>query len=93
MKTYLMIGLIALCVLGAGCGVSGGAGADSPQRFLSIEGDVLTYVSFKTAAPVKNDAALPGDRDFEGVSLPDFLAGSDISGVPQSVWLVSSGDG
>jgi hypothetical protein len=93
----LTIGLIALCVLlavlGTGCGVLGGADADSPQRFLSIEGDVLTYVSFKTGAAVKNDAALPGDRDFEGVSLPDFLAGSDISGVPQSVWLISSGDG
>jgi hypothetical protein len=92
MKTYLTIGLIALYVFLAGCGV-GGSGSDTPQRFLSIEGDVLTYVSFKTAAPVKNDAALPGDRDFEGIALPEFLAGSELSGSPQSVWLISSGDG
>jgi hypothetical protein len=90
MKKALVAALVLTCLLTlTGCGNDSG----TPQRFLSIEGDVGTYVSYKTEAPSKNDDALPGDKDFDGVSLPDFLASSEISGTPVSVWLISSGDG
>ncbi|MDR1816262.1 MAG: hypothetical protein LBR00_06310 [Clostridiales Family XIII bacterium] len=83
--------VLAAALLLAACGAGGGG--ESPQRFLSIEGDVGQYVSYKTGTPVKDPAALPGDADFEGVALPEFLAGSEISGEPLAVWLCSSGDG
>jgi hypothetical protein len=69
------------------------AGVDGPLRFLSIEGDVSNYLSMNTGQTAQNDAALPGDLDFEGVPLTDFLSQSAISGTPSAIWLISSGDG
>jgi len=65
----------------------------TPIRFLSIEGDVREYRSFNTGVPVKNDEALPGDEDFEGVLLRDFLADSEPTRDDYTVDLISSGDG
>jgi hypothetical protein len=62
-------------------------------RFLSIEGDVGRNVIRNGGTPVANDAALPGDDDFEGVALTEFIAEADISGTPRTLYLVSSGDG
>jgi hypothetical protein len=89
----------------AGCGISGsgtsgrgdsgadGQGEATIQRFIGIEGDVERYVSYKTGNPVKNDAAKPGDTDFEGVPLTDFIAEAGVSGEPEDIWIMSSGDG
>jgi hypothetical protein len=65
----------------------------TPQRFIQIEGDVQKYVSFKTGTPVKNDSALPGDKDFEGTPLTEFVGKAGLSGTPRELWLMSSGDG
>jgi hypothetical protein len=46
-----------------------------------------------TADPVQNDAALPGDEDFEGVPLTEFIAVAEVSGTPRTLYLISSGDG
>lgn len=81
---------------GAEAGVGGDVpsnGSDEILRFLSIEGDVKNNISMRIGQAVKNDAARPGDADFEGVALPDFLSGSAISGTPSAIWLISSGDG
>ncbi|MDR2487202.1 MAG: hypothetical protein LBD12_04480, partial [Clostridiales Family XIII bacterium] len=67
--------------------------AGDPIRYLSIEGDVREHVFFQTGTPAKNDQALPGDSDFAGTPLTDFLSSSGISGRPESVYLISSGDG
>jgi len=86
-------------VILTGCKGHGAAGglqtkqASSQVRFLSIEGDVEVYRSFSTGAAVISDKAKPGDTDFEGVALNDFLADSKPSGVIGSVWLIASGDG
>jgi hypothetical protein len=78
----------------ASCDAGGNTADDvTPQRFIGIEGDVENYVSYKTGNPVKNDAAMPGDSDFEGVALTDFIADAIVSGEPEDIWLMSSGDG
>jgi hypothetical protein len=100
--------LCALLVV-ACAGVGGGADAADPPggtegadgtdgtgtlvRFLSIEGDVERSVIKNGGTPVGNDAALPGDEDFEGVPLVDFVAEAGVSGTPRTLYLVSSGDG
>jgi hypothetical protein len=72
---------------------SPGSDADTPQRFIQIEGDVEKYVSMKTGTPAKDDSALPGDADFEGVPLTEFIAEAGVSGSPREIWIMSSGDG
>jgi hypothetical protein len=67
--------------------------ATGPVRFLSIEGDVERSIIRNTGVPVKNDAALPDDEDFEGTPLADFIAEAGISGTPQTIYFASSGDG
>jgi len=74
-------------------GSENGNGKETPMRFLSIEGDVKEYRSFNTGDPVKNNKALPGDKDFEGVLLKDFLADSKPTRDEYSLDLISSGDG
>lgn len=86
--TFAMI-LIAILVT-LGLFLSGCASRSAPrstsssteERFLSIEGDVIDYRSMKT-----------GDQDFSGISLPEFLSESKISGTPKYIYLISSGDG
>jgi len=92
--------LVSAVVLALGfaisaCALQGGAapGAESGVRFLSIEGDVDRNVIFNTGTPVKNDAALPGDQDFEGTPLTDFISQAGISGTPREIYFQSSGDG
>ncbi|MDR0852617.1 MAG: hypothetical protein LBN36_08980 [Clostridiales Family XIII bacterium] len=74
-------------------GSGGTAAADASVRFLSIEGDVAQNVIKNSGTPVKNDGALPGDADFEGIPLTDFIAEAGISGDPKTIYLFSSGDG
>jgi hypothetical protein len=92
----LLVGMLSLAACaGAGTGVdtSTSGGAAEPVRFLSIEGDVKHNIIRNSGVPVQNDAALPGDEDFEGIPLTDFIAEAGISGTPQTLYLVSSGDG
>jgi hypothetical protein len=88
---------VALALALSGCDGQGAgsedAGADTPQRFLQIEGDVAKYVSMKTGEPVRDDGAQPGDAGFEGEPLTEFVEQAEPSGEPQWLWLVSSGDG
>jgi hypothetical protein len=81
--------LVAAIALLAACG----AEADTPQRFIGIEGDVKEYRSIKTADPVSDDKAVPGDGNFEGIPLTEFIGEYNISGTPREVWIMSSGDG
>ena len=65
---------------------------DDIERFISIEGDVNKSVTKRNTKPAKNENALPGDSDFEGIALPDFIKESEISGTPKYLYFMS-GDG
>jgi hypothetical protein len=89
----LVLLLVGVSLLSGCTGAEGAANSTEFVRFLSIEGDVERSVIRNNGTPVKNDTALPGDRDFEGISLTDFVAEANISGTPRTLYLVSSGDG
>ncbi|MDR1043147.1 MAG: hypothetical protein LBL54_04500 [Clostridiales Family XIII bacterium] len=84
-----LIVVVAAFLLLSACG----SAAETPQRFLGIEGDVKEYRSFKTADPVADDKAMPGDGNFEGIPLTEFIGEGTISGAPKELWILSSGDG
>jgi hypothetical protein len=85
--------VLAGCEAPPGTGGAGSSQVETPQRFIGIEGDVIEYRSLKTATPVKNDEAHPGDDDFEGVPLTEFIGEGRVSGSPREIWIMSSGDG
>jgi hypothetical protein len=78
-KPRALVFAVAAAFLFAGCGASG----TDEVRYLGIEGDVAAYVSYQ------NGDSFPS----EGKPVTEFLDSSGISGNPEEVWLISSGDG
>ncbi|MDR1796984.1 MAG: hypothetical protein LBR44_05985 [Clostridiales Family XIII bacterium] len=94
-RAVLAVALAAICVLAAACGGAGaGAGSGAEvvdwRGFLSIEGDVEQSVIF---TPVSSDSARLPDSYAGGMPLSEFVAQAGISGTPEEVYFISSGDG
>ena len=89
-KAPVLMGLMVLIII-----VTTGCSSDEGTfvRFLSIEGDVEQNITMNSGNPVKNDSAVPGENDFEGVPITEFIADAGISGTPKTIYMFSSGDG
>ena len=100
-KKSLCLSLICLMLITTvGCNNSEKENSDEGSistgdfvRFLSIEGDVEKNITMNNGTPATDDTAMPGDEDFEGISITEFIAEANVSGKPKTIYLFSSGDG